>query len=414
MPIKTKKKSRDVQVVPPVLESLDKPLFLEEALYQNGKPADFIVRGPFLSPSGYSEISRNLILGLYKLGLNFKLVIDYWWDGVSMGLETPFVRLIQFLTRKRSKPNCPIIHLSTPNNFDTHYSGYYIGYTMFEAEGVPKDWVGPCNAINELLVPTEYNVKYFKEGGIERVESLPIGINTKKYNPKVDKLSIANAKGFKFLAVSQYTARKGFDKLLTAYLRAFTNKDDVSLIIKSYATDTSERSKEYIREEVQKIVNYVKLTDNRDISTMPHILLYMDLITMDYMPALYNMCDAYVLATRGEGIHLGALQAGACEKPVITTRGTSHLAFLNDYNSYLVDSKHVVYEQVGLEQPFYQGFKVVDPNERHLEKLLKEVYINKNKFKDKAKKLKFKICKEWDYIVTAKLWKKHLEERGLI
>ena len=319
MPIKFTKKSKGVQVVPPVLESLDKPLFIEEALYQNGKPADFIVRGPFLSPSGYSEISRNLILGLHKIGLNFKIVIDYWWDGVAMTLETPFARLLQFLTKKKVKSNCPVIHLSTPNNFNLNYSGPYIGYTMFEAEGIPEDWIEPCNKISALLVPTDYNVKYFKEGGVRNVESLPIGINTDEYSPKANKLDIVNAKSFKFLAVSQYTARKGFDKLLIAYLRAFTNEDDVSLIIKSYAADTSEHSKEYIRNEVQKIVNFVSSIDNRNIKNMPKILLYMDLITRTNMPALYNMCDAYVLATRGEGIHLGALQAGACGKPVITT-----------------------------------------------------------------------------------------------
>jgi len=52
---------------------------------------------------------------------------------------------------------------------------------------------------------------------------------------------------------------------------------------------------------------------------------------------LYRRADALVLPTRGEGFNMPAAEGFAAEIPVITTRGSGHLDFCDDTNSWLVD-----------------------------------------------------------------------------
>jgi len=57
----------------------------------------------------------------------------------------------------------------------------------------------------------------------------------------------------------------------------------------------------------------------------------------EHLPILYNMCDCFVLPTRGEGFGLIMAEAGSCGLPVIATRCCGQMDFLDDDNSFLID-----------------------------------------------------------------------------
>src|SRR5207244_1869585 len=58
------------------------------------------------------------------------------------------------------------------------------------------------------------------------------------------------------------------------------------------------------------------------------------------MDFLYEVSDAVVLPTRGEGFNLPAAEAMARGLPVIATRHSGHLDYCTDGNSFLIDCRY--------------------------------------------------------------------------
>jgi glycosyltransferase involved in cell wall biosynthesis len=100
------------------------------------------------------------------------------------------------------------------------------------------------------------------------------------------------------------------------------------------------------------------------------------------LPKLYQACNCFVLPSRGEGWGLNYTEAIAMKKPVIATRWSSQLDYLNDRNSYLVD--------LDTREPLktcpacdwicveYYGERFANPSLQSLRKQLRRVYGSRN------------------------------------
>lgn len=45
-------------------------------------------------------------------------------------------------------------------------AAYVVGRTMFETDSLPHDWVGRCNRMDEVWVPTEFHRQTFASAGV--------------------------------------------------------------------------------------------------------------------------------------------------------------------------------------------------------------------------------------------------------
>ncbi len=108
--------------------------------------------------------------------------------------------------------------------------------TMFETDRIPPDWVITCNNMDEIWVPTQFNVETFTAAGVNRNKLfvIPQGIDSDRFSPDVIPRDWPDKKGFNFLSVFVWQDRKGWDVLLKAYLTKFNIKDDVALILLSF------------------------------------------------------------------------------------------------------------------------------------------------------------------------------------
>ncbi|MBC8205374.1 MAG: glycosyltransferase [FCB group bacterium] len=398
---------------------------------KQGKTSDIKVTidGPQLDISGYAYFTRSLTLGLDKRGADVS-VINKWFGGapdvkqveenapaengaIYLKLEGKRYRYktqvdydkVQRIVELDNAENSPqgrtyIACLPPVGKNSSIYKmirddhpGYakYIGYTMFEMADVSRKWIDSCRYMDEIWVPSSFNRDTFARGGYpkEKIKIVPIGIDIEVYNPdKVVPMLIPGIKGFNFLANFQWSKRKGWDILLQAYLKAFTKDDDAALVIRAYHSDGSS-----IEDRIRKYVAHL----GYDINQIPRIAVVSERISEKNMPSLFKACQAYVLPTRGEGWGLPYMEAMAMSLPVLATRFSAHLDFMNDDNSYLIDKlgTESVDEEQLTDNPVYLGTSWGIPSLEHTAELMRHVYDNREEAANKGVKARKDIMNNW-------------------
>jgi len=246
-----------------------------------------------------------------------------------------------------------------------------IGYTMFETDRLPKSWSTLCKPMDEIWVPSSFNLETFARSGIakDKIHIIPLGITPEKYGPTNSPLKIRGASGFKFLSIFYWSLRKGWDILLRAYLEEFTKADDVSLIIRASNLNQKE------------LVEFISSYKER-----PPIVIIPFSMNQKTLPRLYQSVDCYVAPSRGEGFLLPAAEALASGVPVIATNWGGQTEFLNDKNSYLIDvEKFVSIDQMMRDMTEAEEDHLwAEPSIDHLRVLMREVYENYEEAREKA------------------------------
>jgi glycosyltransferase involved in cell wall biosynthesis len=257
-----------------------------------------------------------------------------------------------------------------------------------------------------VWVPTQFNADTFSRAGVarEKLVVLPLGVDAARFDPAAaEPLAIPEKSGFTFLSTFQWTRRKGWDVLLRAYLGAFERWDDVTLVLRSY----------YGRgEPITPRILACLAELGRDPEDIPRIVVLERAIPERLLPSLYAACDAYVLPSRGEGWGLPYLEAMCMARPVIGTRWSGNLEFMNDENAYLIDVDGVV--PVDAEQlrdsPLYAGQCWAEPSLRHTQDLLRRVYENRDEARLRGKAAREDVLRRWTTAHQAGRIRSHLEE----
>ena len=370
-----------------------------------------IWQSPIFDVSGYADEARNFVLGLNKLGINVK-VVSRDWTHIKAKLpeedQSELVRLSQNYFTNLKNPRINIIH-SFPNNFHINRrASYNIGRTMFETDRIPDSWVEQCNKMDEIWVPSKFNLETFTNSGVsqEKLFKIPEAIDTDLFTLEVPKLKeITNVHGFKFLSVFDWNLRKGWDVLIRAFAEEFAENNNIKLILKVWSSYGL--SLEEIQEELKEFVERNKL--NKKI--LSRIIFYPKNLPNNMLPSLYKSVDAFVLPTRGEGWGRPIMEAMTMQIPAIATRCSGQLEFMNDDNSFLIDCKYIDVPEKAVEEiPNFRGHKWAEPSVQHLKKLMHTVYKDYKEAFKKAKTAREFILKNFNRKTVAKIAHRRLEE----
>lgn len=276
----------------------------------------------------------------------------------------------------------------------------YVGMAMFETDRLPRGWAQACNGMDEVWVPSTFNRDSFAQSGVDpaRIHVIPFGLDTRVYDPaRVEPMPLAGRRGFAFLSVFQWTLRKGWDVLLRAYLAAFAPDDDVCLVLRAYpfvakTPPLAARIDAYVRQL------------GHDPARIPPIVLLEDFVPEERMPALYAAADAFVLPTRGEGWGIPFMEAMAMGRPVIATRWSAHLDFMDDATSYLIDVLDLVPVAAACarENPFYTPQqRWAEPSVEHTAALMRRVYEQREEARAIGRRAREHIAQHWTLERTA-------------
>ena len=290
------------------------------------------------------------------------------------GLPTAVQKLLRDHLRSSVDPSGRICLVHSPgSSFEPlPTAAWSIGRTMFETDRLPESWVTRCNQMDEIWVPSRFNLETFAQSGVEvdKLYVIPGAVDPDQFDPvRHSPLPLPSRAAFNFLAVFEWTFRKGWDVLLAAYLREFSAADDVCLYLRTYLVgqpdgDPAETVWQLIREHAANL--------NLGSKSWPRIEILAQQIPSADLPRLYRAVDCLVAPSRGEGWGRPHHEAMLMELPVIATNWSGNTEFMTVDNSLPLEFQ-LVDVKVGSELRHYQGHRWAEPSETHLRELMRRV-----------------------------------------
>ncbi len=347
--------------------------------------------GPVFNRSGTADQARNFIRRMRESWPLFVRPAGKYDESFVSGIDPDEVRKLASQVKLPDSPYISI--LSGPAySFERDPGAVYnIGKTTFETDGLSAEWVSKCNLMDEIWVPTEFNAETFRRSGVKvPLFVIPEGVDPDFYRPGLQPLSIPGLKGFTFLSVFEWTFRKGWDLLLKAWADAFSAADDVRLLLLTHPEEGTNTNIQALMEEYLNSIG-------RSLRDVAPISIIRDQIPQSQMPHLYATADAFVLPSRGEGWGRPYIEAMSCSLPVIGTGWSGNLAFMNEENSYLIQTNGLEAVDGRMELPFYRGQHWSSPSPDHLPRLLRYVFTHRDEAGEKGQRARRDIAARWSW-----------------
>lgn len=294
---------------------------------------ELIVYAPVWGQSGYEHLSRQLLMAMDQVGVQIELRQALEWNAERVGLPQDTIDRLTRMTRQKVSLLAPHVFYQIPRiSQPVHPDAPLLCYTLFETDRCPRPWMDGLMKMDKILVFSEFNHRGWIDSGIPeaKITNLPVAVDSFLYNPDGPRMEIPNRKGFSFLMSGDFTERKNFEAVVEAYVTEFTDREEVTLIVKAHYGGFT---KPYRRECMKKLREIAHRFNPRN---PPRILFWGDKLSNQAMASLYRSCDCFVLASRGEGLGMQYLEAMASGLPVIHCNWSAHTDYLDPYNSYPV------------------------------------------------------------------------------
>lgn len=205
--------------------------------------------------------------------------------------------------------------------FENHYS---IAQWFWELEMVPKRWRRSFDLVDEVWVTSEWLAEVFRGYTDKPVRAMPMVVDAPPES-SLGRSELGLPDGFMFFFMFDHnsaTARKNPTGLIEAFTRAFAPGEGPVLVLKSI-------NGEIRPEKMAEIQAYAQGRDD--------IVILDGWVSEEVKAGLFRTCDAYVSLHRSEGFGLTMAEAMMLGKPVIATRYSGNLAFMDDESALLVD-----------------------------------------------------------------------------
>ncbi len=259
----------------------------------------------------------------------------------------------------------------------------FVNHTVWETDEIPAAWVSILNdrtlRVHSVVVPTEWNAETFRRGGVR----IPIHVVPHATLEPTEVIGGAlpidiAPDAFVFSTVTVWETRKAPERVIEAYLRAFTADDPVMLIVKTGSTvPTWDPS---FRAGVTAATWWRVADVVRRFRSPAPIMLVSDKWTESQISALNSRTDCAVSLPSGEGWGLPIFDAACSGKPVITTGWGGPLAYLGSHYAGLVDVRLV---QANIADTSLSGHWA-EPDLEHATSLFRDVVSNHAAWKEQA------------------------------
>lgn len=247
---------------------------------------------------------------------------------------------------------------------------YRIAYWYWELDIVPDYWAEKARNMDEIWAATS-----FVADALRRTIPLPVhtlfpGVRIAPFTPRARQtfgIPGGERERFAFLFsfhIGSVMERKNPLGLIRAFKQAFRSDEPVDLILKTTSLND----------------HGGQLRDLHMAAANANIIIIDRIMTADETMALMASCDAYVSLHRSEGLGLTMAEAMLLGKPVIATRHSGNLEFMDDNNSLLVDNEIVA---IGRPVPPYDATAHwAEPSIAHASRLMRQLYEHPAMAKD--------------------------------
>jgi len=241
-----------------------------------------------------------------------------------------------------------------------------------------------------ILAPSAHVMRaYFKAGLDCRLGSvIPYGIDPLVCSPDIVPVQYPTKKHFKFLQTGlPEIHEKGFDLAIKAFCRAFSNRDDVSLILRILKIQQSDAWESQF-EKLQLLVN-----EELAKPGAPEILLLETDAESNRRGDIYTGASCYVHPLRTESFGIPILEAMACGLPVIATPWSGPADFLSPQCAYTLQHSTPVADKKDDRVPNYY----VQPELDHLIHCMRYAYEHEEEGKTLGQRASHMVHKNWTW-----------------
>jgi glycosyltransferase involved in cell wall biosynthesis len=261
------------------------------------------------------------------------------------------------------------------------YKGIKIAYNVWESTRYDDVFFGLLRKFDQFWCPSEWQKQCVINQGYpaDKVFVVPEAVDGNFFTPDYFNYDIDLYKDFrfKFILIGRWEYRKATKEIIETFLKTFKQEEPVDLILavdnSDYAVDgmktTEERLKHFgIEDSRLKILHFLQ----RD----------------DYLKYLRNG-NVFLSCSRSEGWNLPLIESMACGTPSIYSNCSGQLEFASGkgHPVKIIDEKPIP-DSVG---------NYYEPDFADLSKVMKDVYINYWKYKEKALKDSEIIRKEFSW-----------------
>ena len=255
---------------------------------------------------------------------------------------------------------------------------------------LPPDWIRILKSVDLPIAMSCYARDVTQANGVEPAY-IPLGVDTKLFEPPADKLLAKQALGYEGKFVVFSDARNQLGKMLPRTLDIFqrfaADKDDVILHLHCNPEDSLARRPDYFY-DLQSDIAFLNLQEK--------VYLIKDMSSSKELPIqplvqMYQAADVHLLASWGEGFSLPTLQAAATGVVPLAPDYTASQELVGNHGE-AISIGHFLHDQFGLRR----GLIDIEDAVNKLEKL----YQDRELLASKTQRARdFALSYSWDRIV---------------
>lgn len=217
------------------------------------------------------------------------------------------------------------------------FRGTNIQWIVFESDRIPDILMSTLQHADQIWVPSQWGHQVLVDHGLgaDRCYVMPEGVDSDLYHPWRPRDN-----RLRFLLVGKYEQRKCIPETMQAWHQAFGTDTDVELVIK---TD------HFVDQDLKQ----AQLQHDLDHWQLDNVQVIWGALDQTDLQALYHSASVFVLPTRGEGWGLPLIEAAAMGLPIITTKHSGHVEYLDHIASSVL---WVAHDMVPVSCSEYQHF----------------------------------------------------------
>ena len=266
-----------------------------------------------------------------------------------------------------------VIHAQSDPFFDDAYARadlaerrrrtHRVAYWYWELDTAPADWRDSARQVDELWTGTRFVADALQGVTDKPVFTLFPGVRLPHFLPRSRAhFGLPNRESGRFAFLFSFhmdsvMERKNPLGLIASFRQAFGEDEPVDLVLKTTSFGNYDA----------QLAELVEAAGAANVHLVDRVLDKGDIV------ALMDSCDAYVSLHRSEGLGLTMAEAMLLAKPVVATRYSGNLDFMDDNNSLLVDCELVPVR--GTIPPYtVPGARWAEPSIAHAAALMRRVY----------------------------------------
>lgn len=220
--------------------------------------------------------------------------------------------------------------------------GRFWGYTMYEVDKLPDEWVESVNHCCErLLVPCTHNALLFKQAGVRvPIHEIPLGIDPVEF--PILPPPAKRDRPYTFMCLGDRGLRKGVEVAISAFCQAFPDvSEPVQLVIKSRK-------------------NGLPILDNASFVGVNISIIHDDSTSM---ADIYSQADCFIFPSYGEGWGIPPREAAAMGIPTIVPRHTGLEVGIDHWATRIIERYALQDASVDINYPKGSQWYVPDTDE---------------------------------------------------